>query len=72
MPTDAGTRRCSNCRHFHNSPAYLENLFKGFVTLSSAHASIRKEDGVCEYHDIYLSADQWCEDFARPTGTDQG
>jgi len=53
------------CRHFRNSPDYLESLFKGMATLSSAHASVRKDDGVCLKHDLYLSARDWCDAFER-------
>lgn len=54
---------CQQCRHFHNSPEYLEAVFKGLTALSSAYGSVRKEDGICERRDIYLSADQCCRDF---------
>ena len=54
---------CLHCAHFHNSPAYLESLYKGLTSLSSAHASVRKDDGVCLLRDIYLSADNWCNSF---------
>jgi hypothetical protein len=56
-------RRCLNCRHFRNSPEYLESVFKGLATLSSAWASVRKDDGVCLLKDLYLSADACCEAF---------
>lgn len=61
----AEQRRCLDCRHFRNSPEYLESVFKGMNTMSSAHASVRKDDGICLAHDIYLSADQWCDRFER-------
>jgi hypothetical protein len=70
MPRHHSGQCCLRCLHFHNSPAYLESVFKGLTTLSSAHASVRNEDGVCEHHDIYLSADQWCKDFT-PAGRDE-
>mgnify|MGYP006909078322 CR=1 FL=1 len=57
--------RCLDCRHFRNSPQYLESVYKGMSTMSSAHASVRKDDGICLEHDIYLSADQWCKRFER-------
>jgi len=56
-------RLCISCRHFHNTPAYLENTFKGLTSLSSAHASVRKDDGICDLHEVYLSADSWCDHF---------
>jgi len=54
---------CIDCKHFRNSPDYLESVFKGMTTLSSAHASIRKDDGICELNDVYLSADSSCKNF---------
>ena len=54
---------CIRCRHFRNSPAYLEDTFKGMITLSSGHASVRKDDGICLKHDLYLSASHWCGQF---------
>jgi hypothetical protein len=65
MNRDKESRACLRCAHFRNSPAYLENLYKGLSSLGSAHGSVRKDDGVCELHEIYLSADQWCERFQR-------
>jgi hypothetical protein len=54
---------CIRCTHFNNSPEYLESVFKGLTTLGSAHASVRKEDGICILKDLYLSADGACDDF---------
>lgn len=59
----AQNRQCLNCSHFRNSPAYLEEVYKGLSSLSSAHGSVRKDDGICDLHDIYLSADDWCDRF---------
>lgn len=56
-------RCCMNCTHFRNSPAYLESVFRGLNSLSSGHASVRKDDGVCLLHDLYLSADAQCAQF---------
>jgi len=61
-------KRCIHCSHFHNSPAYLESVYKGLTSLSSAHASVRKDDGICSFHDLYLCANDWCEDFRRAEG----
>jgi len=52
---------CLSCRHFRNSPRYLETVYKGLSSLSSAYASVRKDDGVCLERDLYLSASAWCE-----------
>ena len=59
---------CFNGTHFRNSPKYLESVFRGLSTLSSGHASVRKDDGVCALHDLYLSADARCEQFESDTG----
>jgi hypothetical protein len=55
--------RCIDCRHFRNAPAYLETAIKGLSTLSSGHASVRKDDGICLANDVYLSARDWCDKF---------
>jgi hypothetical protein len=54
---------CLRCAHFNNSPEYLESVFKGLTTLSSAYSSVRKQDGICSLRDLYLSAGGLCEDF---------
>ena len=58
--------RCMFCTHFRNSPDYLEQEIKGLNTLSSGHASVRKDDGICLQNDVYLSARDWCEKFEMP------
>jgi hypothetical protein len=65
--TALGEARCVDCRHFRNSPEYLEATFKGLAALSSGYASVRKDDGVCGEHDIYLSAMSSCERFSLRT-----
>ena len=59
--------RCINCSHFRNSPEYLEETIKGLSTMSSGHASVRMEDGICEKNDEYLSAYDWCDKFESKT-----
>ena len=54
---------CLKCRHFRNAPAYLESVLRGLNTMSSGYASVRKDDGICLLHDLYLSADARCEQF---------
>jgi hypothetical protein len=55
--------QCIRCRHFRNSPEFLENLFKGLTSLSSAHGSVRCEDGICLITDRYLAANRSCDQF---------
>lgn len=57
------TECCINCRHFRNDPDFLESIFKGLTALSSAHGSVRYEDGICLLNDLYLAADKWCDRF---------
>lgn len=57
--------RCINCGHFRNSPEYLEEAIKGLSTMSSGHASVRMDDGICEKNEEYLSAYDWCDKFEK-------
>jgi hypothetical protein len=54
---------CMVCAHFRNSPEFLEKVIPGLKTMSSGHASVRKDDGICMLHDLYLSASAYCEQF---------
>ena len=56
--------RCGACGNFCNDPGYLEKVMPGLTSMSSAHASVRADDGVCLLHDRYLSARSSCADFA--------
>jgi hypothetical protein len=58
------THTCLSCRHFRNTPRYLESVYKGLTSLSSAYASVRKDDGICLERDLYLSASACCERYA--------
>ena len=58
-----GKPQCFQCRHFRNSPEYLESTYKGLTVLSSAYGSVRSEDGICVLNDLYLSANRWCDRF---------
>jgi len=60
---------CMVCAHFSNSPEFLERAIPGLKTMSSGHASVRKDDGICSLHDLYLSASAYCEQFAQDNVT---
>ena len=62
------SQRCARCVSFRNDPGYLETIFAGLTSLSSAYGSVRSQDGLCVRHDRYLSADAWCGDFVAATG----
>lgn len=51
---------CQHCVYFQNDPAYMEKIYPGLSILSSGYASVRHRDGVCDLHQIYLSASDVC------------
>ncbi len=57
--------RCERCKHFRNDPAYIEAAFKGLTSFSSGYGSARAEDGLCTFHNLYLSADCQCPHYVR-------
>lgn len=63
MPNIKPRHYCYQCRHFRNSPEYLESVFKGLTSLSSAYGSVRVDDGICLINDRYLAANRCCEHF---------
>ncbi|HEX9461152.1 MAG TPA: hypothetical protein VGB82_01010 [Alphaproteobacteria bacterium] len=68
MDTEQHMPQCRDCRHFRNDPEYLEAVFKGLASLSSAYASVRADDGICLRHDRYLGAGSWCGEFSTRAG----
>ncbi len=54
---------CSQCRHFSNSPAEIEEAFPGLNILSSAYGSVRADAGICSLHDLFLTPRHQCADF---------
>jgi hypothetical protein len=55
---------CQQCVHFQNDPAVIEDVYRGLTAMSSGFASVRDRDGLCQYHQIYLSARDSCPRFA--------
>ncbi len=54
---------CQNCVHFQNDPAFIEKAYPGLSVMSSGFASVRDQDGFCNYNQLYLSARDSCPDF---------
>jgi len=67
MIKSSEAKSCFTCVHFHNSPKYMESVYPGLNTLSSGNASVRKDDGICNLHELYLSADASCEQYESDT-----
>jgi len=64
LPERPPAAECGRCRHFRNDAAYIEGIFPGLSSLSSATASVRADDGVCTLRDIYLNATSCCPRFS--------
>ena len=58
---------CQSCAHFQNDPALIEEIYHGLTTMSSGFASVRDRDGICNYHQLYLSARDGCQRFTPRT-----
>jgi hypothetical protein len=62
--TAADSACCLRCRHFKNAPAQVEAALPGLSSLSSAHAAVRCDDGLCAVHARYVAASSLCPAFA--------
>ncbi len=51
---------CAGCRYFSDQAAELEASLPGLACLSSAYASVRAQDGICEWHRRYVAASSVC------------
>jgi hypothetical protein len=58
---------CQQCEHFQNDPAIIEKAYPGLTIMSSGFASVRDQDGLCNYNEIYLSARDSCPNFTPRT-----
>lgn len=54
---------CGRCRHFSNAPRMLEREIPGLVTMSSADAAVRDQDGLCALRGRLASPRSHCKDF---------
>jgi hypothetical protein len=52
----AGERSCAACRFFTGAAAALERALPGVNILSSAYGSVRADTGLCERHDVFVTA----------------
>jgi hypothetical protein len=54
---------CFPCTHFCDDPARIEAELPGLSILSSAHASVRAQDGLCLRHDLLINGRRRCSSF---------
>jgi hypothetical protein len=54
---------CLDCAHFQNDPVCIEESYPGLTVMSSGFASVRDQDGFCNYNQLYLSARDSCPHF---------
>ncbi|MGN6747598.1 MAG: hypothetical protein ACTHJS_03305 [Xanthobacteraceae bacterium] len=48
--------RCAGCRFFTGAPAALEHAIPGLNILSSAYGSVRGDTGLCQRHEVFVTA----------------
>jgi len=65
------TVACAACLHFSNAPTFLEGALPALRSLSSAHAAVRSNDGLCAMHQRYVAASSACAAYAASTSTRQ-
>jgi hypothetical protein len=51
-----GATRCATCRFFTGTAAALECAIPGLNILSSAYGSVRADTGLCQRHDMFVTA----------------
>jgi hypothetical protein len=56
-------RTCFGCARFHNDVATVERHLPGLSSFSSAHASVRADDGLCARHETWINGRRACADF---------
>ena len=60
---------CRQCAHFQIDPAAIEQTYPGLKIMSSGYASVRDQDGFCNFHQLYLSARDRCASLQTPHAT---
>ena len=61
---------CARCQHFCNDPRVLEREFPGLAVLSSAHAAVRAQDGLCQVHQRLTSPHNSCAQWQERASTE--
>jgi hypothetical protein len=63
MTSAAQSRQCGGCCRFDAAAGSLETQLPGLASLSSAHAAVRSDDGLCQVHQRYIASYYSCEAF---------
>jgi hypothetical protein len=54
---------CAGCARFRNDPVSIEAALPGINSFSSAHASVRADDGLCTLHGLLINGRRGCADY---------
>ncbi len=54
---------CASCLHFCTEAGWIEAHLPGLSSLSSAHASVRGEDGLCLSHNRLINGRRRCANY---------
>jgi hypothetical protein len=57
---------CLDCSQFNSAPLEIEAALPGLASLSSGYASVRSNDGLCNFHDRYVAASSVCAQYRNP------
>jgi hypothetical protein len=57
---------CFSCARFCNDPQLIEAQVPGLATLSSAHGSVRAQDGLCIHYDVIINGRRRCDAYLAP------
>jgi hypothetical protein len=63
--SNCGSETCQQCIYFQNDPDLIEKMYPGLTALSSGYASVRDQDGLCSYNQVYLAAGDSCTHFSH-------
>jgi hypothetical protein len=56
---------CFDCAHFRNDAAFIAAELPGLTVLSSQHASVLSDDGICDLHQSIINGRKRCKDHSR-------
>lgn len=54
---------CFDCADFCSDPVQIEQALPGLSAMSSAHASVRAQDGLCVRYQLVLNGRRRCDAY---------